>query len=228
MAITLESVLLRSPDPERSAEFWGGMTGRSFSSDSRSVLIAGTPTQVGLRFELGAVHTRDAERLHLHLSQTENTQRDRIDACIAAGATLLGSGNIPANSYARMADPVGEEYCVIEDDNRYLAGCGPLGEVTCTGTRAVGLFWGKALGWPVVWDEGEEIAIQSPQGGTKLAWDGAAPTQAQKDSGQRFVVDLGSARFDDEVSRLVSLGATVDDATLRDPDGVEFAVRSAP
>ncbi|GLY39683.1 hypothetical protein Amsp01_057070 [Amycolatopsis sp. NBRC 101858] len=36
-----------------------------------------------------------------------------------------------------LADPAGYEFCVIEPGNGYLAGCGPLGELTCAGTRQV-------------------------------------------------------------------------------------------
>lgn len=210
------------------------MTDRPWVVDQRGALVAATATQAGLRFEVGPLHARDDERLHLHLSESTRNQREWIDACVASGAALLGSGNIPLNSYARMADPVGEEYCVIEDDNRYLDGCGPLGEVTCVGTRSVGLFWSRAFGWPIVWDQGEELAIQSPHGGTKLAWDGVAPTRAQMNSGQRFVFVIGSSDHDDEISRLVSLGARVGEVrsvstvTLLDPDGVEFIVVTEP
>ncbi len=230
MALELESVLFRSPDPERSASFWGAMTDRPWVIDSRGAFVAGTATQAGLRFEVGPLHAKDDERLHLHLSQGKRNQREWIDTCIADGARLLGSGNIPAGSYARMADPVGEEYCVIEDDNRYLEGCGPLGEVTCEGTHAVGLFWSQVFRWPIVWDQNQELAIQSPRGGTKLAWSGIAPTQDQMNSGQRFVFLVGSKEYDEEISRLVSLGATVGatdptgTSTLVDPDGVEFLV----
>jgi predicted enzyme related to lactoylglutathione lyase len=230
MALELNSVLLRSPDPERSASFWGAMTDRPWAIDSMGVFVAGTPTQVGLRFADGPLHAKTEERLHLHLSHGKRNQREWIDTCVAGGATLLGSGNIPPGSYARMADPVGEEYCVIEDNNRYLEGCGPLGEVTCEGTHAVGLFWGQALRWPIVWDQNQEVAIQSPRGGTKLAWSGIAPSPDQRNSGKLFVCFIGSKGHDEEIGRLVSLGATVREidptgtSTLIDPDGVDFLV----
>lgn len=51
--------------------------------------------------------------------------------------------------------------------NNFLAGTGYLGEVTCDGTRDVGRFWRDALIWPLVWDENEETAVQSPLGGTR-------------------------------------------------------------
>jgi len=223
-------VLFYSPDPERSASFWGAMTDRPWTIDSRGAFVAGTATQAGLRFEPGLLATKDGERLHLHLSQGKRNQREWIDTCVAGGATLLGSGNIPPGHYARMADPMGMEYCVIEDNNRYLEGCGPLGEVTGVGTHTVGLFWSQILLWPIVWDHNQEVAIQSPHGGTKLAWSGIAPTQVQKNFGQQFVFCVSTEDYGKEVNRLVSLGAAVramdltGTSTLIDPDGMDFLV----
>lgn len=91
-------------------------------------------------------------------------------------------------------------------------------EVTCDGTPAVGRFWSAALGWPLAWDRDDETAVQSPSGGTKLAWSGdpgvREPTSARLD----LVGPLSEAR------RLVVLGATLvatheDHVDLRDPDG---------
>ena len=105
-----------------------------------------------------------------------------------------------------MSDPGHNEFCVIGPGNNFLAGCGFLGEVSCVGTRDVGLFWRDALGWPLVWDQNEETAVQSPRGGTKVSWGGEPLTSKEDRNRQRFdliVVDLAA-----EVERLVALGAT--------------------
>jgi hypothetical protein len=139
---------------------------------------------------------------------------------------------VPENSYAHMADAVGDEFCVIEDGNSYLAGCGPLAEVTCDGSRSVGLFWSSVLGWPLVWDEGEETAIQSPAGGTKIAWSGDAEDPDTDRHRQHFVLTVPSAQLDDEVRRLLELGATgrsvgpTGETVLCDPDGNKVVVRT--
>ena len=70
-----------------------------------------------------------------------------------------------------LADPGGNELCVIEPQNRFLAGTRALGELTCDGTRDVGLS-GAGRRWPLVWDQDQETAIQSPLGGTKISWGG--------------------------------------------------------
>jgi hypothetical protein len=81
-----------------------------------------------------------------------------------------------------------------------------------------------------VWDQDQETAIQSPHGGTKIAWGGPPLAPKGVPNPQRF--DLAPVDGDQqaEVERLVSLGATRLDTTednavvLADPDGNEFRV----
>ena len=121
---------------------------------------------------------------------------------------------------------------MIEAGNAYLAGCGFLGEVACDGTREVGLFWSEALGWPLVWDQDQETAIQSPHGGTKVAWGGPPVAPLVQRNRQRFDLVLAGGDPEGEVERLVRLGATrLDGAVagstvLADPDGNEFCVHA--
>jgi Glyoxalase-like domain len=232
MTIELQSVTFEAQDPRRAAEFWGAVLSRSLDPDSDGILLTGGPGQVGVRFVDGPPHGTEKNKLHLHLSEADRTQWDTIEACLAAGGRLLGNGHVPENDYAVLADAAGDEFCVIEDGNSYLAGCGPLGEITCEGTRAVGLFWGRALGWPLVWEEGEETAIQSPVGGTKIAWSGDPLEPRDPADRQYFFLTVPSREFDEEVGRLTSLGATVrntvptGEATMGDPDGNKFVVRA--
>lgn len=223
--------MFRSQEPQRAAEFWGAMLNRPLESDDGEILLAGESGQVGLRFAPGTPHGEE-NRLHLHLADGPRDQRDTIAACLKLGARLLGNGHVPENSYAVMADAVGDEFCVIEDGNAYLAGCGPLGEVTCEGTRTVGLFWSRVLGWPLVWEEGEETAIQSRAGGTKIAWSGDPVNPKTDRHRQYFVLSVVSHQLDDEVGRLLALGASgraisqTGETLLSDPDGNTFLVRT--
>jgi hypothetical protein len=231
MTIELESVAFCSENPQSDAEFWGAVLDRQPERDRGELLLAGSSEQLSLRFALAARHREERNRLHLHLADGPRSQRDTIAQCVRLGARLRGSGHVPENSYAAMADVVGDEFCVIADGNPYLAGCGPLGEVACEGTRTVGLFWSRALGWPLVWEEGEQTAIQSPAGGTKVAWGGGNVKPETARDRQYFVLTARSHQLDDEVKRLVGLGAKRDaisgpgEIRLRDPDGCAFVVR---
>jgi hypothetical protein len=92
--------------------------------------------------------------------------------------------------------------------------------------RDVGVFWSSALGWPLVWDQDEETAVQSPAGGTKVAWGGPPVTPPDDNPRQRF--ELAVADLDTEVARLIALGARrLDGPLLADPGGNRFLVRAA-
>ncbi|NBH03365.1 VOC family protein [Amycolatopsis sp. SID8362] len=224
------AVTFEAENPAEPARFWAGLLGREVVEDTGGVLLPGEDTQLGLRFVPGRAGRVGAHRMHLHLtSENLDGQRHTVATAISLGGRHADVGQRPEEPHVVLADPAGYEFCVIEPGNDYLAGCGPLGELTCAGSRQAGLFWSKALGWPLVWDRGEQTAIQSPRGGTKVAWDTwespPAPSNHQRfellpDGDQRAAAD-----------ELVSLGATRlgtrDDGTvvLADPDGTEFRVR---
>ncbi|MBA2640997.1 MAG: VOC family protein [Nocardioidaceae bacterium] len=194
-------------------------------------LLPGSDTQVGLRFVASGAEKVGPNRVHLHLTSTTPAgQQDTVTAALELGAGHLDVGQRPEEGHVVLADPEGNEFCVIEPSSSFLAGCGFLGELACDGTRQVGLFWAEALGWPLVWDEDEETAVQSPHGGTKVAWGG--PPQAPKHgrNRQRFDLTLADGDLAAEIDRLVTLGATRlgsagDGAVeLADPDGNEFCL----
>lgn len=54
MPLELESVMFRGTDPARAAAFWATMLHRTPQEDADGILLAGTPTQVGLRFSQAA------------------------------------------------------------------------------------------------------------------------------------------------------------------------------
>jgi hypothetical protein len=168
--------------------------------------------------------------MHLHLtSSSPEDQQRTVESVLRLGGRHLDVGQEADAGFVVLADPGGNHLCVIEPGNRFLAGTGRLGEVTCDGSRGVGLFWHDALGWPLVWDENEETAVQSPLGGTKVSW-GGPPLEPQHGR-NRQRLDVVTTDVDAEVARLLALGATlrahlVDGVELADPDGNEFGVRA--
>jgi catechol 2,3-dioxygenase-like lactoylglutathione lyase family enzyme len=218
-------------DPGRLARFWAGVLGRVVVDDPRGALLPGSATQIGLRFVPSGAEKVGPNRVHLHLTSTSSAGlQDTVAAALELGANHLDVGQLPAEDHVVLADPEGNEFCVIEPDNSFLAGCGLLGELACDGTRQVGLFWAEALGWPLVWDEGQQTAVQSPQGGTKVAWGGPPVAPKLGRSRQRFDLNLADGDLAAEVDRLVALGATRlgtaadGDVELADPDGNEFCL----
>jgi len=228
MPVRLVAVSFDAHDPPGLAAFWAGVLGREIVGEASGALLPGDDTQVGLRFVAAATEKSGQNRLHLHLtSSTLEDQWHTVETALRFGGRHLDVGQLPEEDHVVLADPGGNEFCVIEPGNNFLAGCGFLGEVSCDGTREVGLFWRDALGWPLVWDQDEETAVQSPRGGTKVSWGG--PPVAPKNGRNRQRLDLAAPNLAAEVERLVALGASElgdrdGGVELADPDGNEFLV----
>ena len=227
MSSRLVAVTYDAQDPAALAVFWGQLLGREVVPEGKGVLLPGDDTQVGVRF-VAATEPTGAESLHLHLTSTSlDDQQRSVDVALGLGGRHLDVGQLPEEGHIVLADPEGNAFCVIGPDSSFLAGCGYLGEVACDGGREVGVFWSEALGWPLVWDQDEETAVQSPLGGTKVAW-GGPPDSPQVDRDrQRF--HLAATDVPTEVARLVALGATLlgerdGGVELADPGGHEFLV----
>ena len=230
MVLRLEVVTFEVADAAAVAAFWAGLLRREIVEEDHGALVPGDPGQVGLRFVSSDTVQVGPRRLHLHLTSTSlEDQRQTVESALRLGGHHLDVGQAPEAGFVVLADPGGNELCVIEPRNTFLAGTGRLGEVTCDGTRDVGLFWRDALDWPLVWDQHEETAVQSPLGGTKISWGG--PPVAPRHGRNRQRLDLVTADLGAEVDRLRSLGATwvtdlVDGVELADPDGNEFGLRT--
>jgi predicted enzyme related to lactoylglutathione lyase len=175
--------------------------------------------------------------MHFDLnSESDEDQAETVARALELGARHIDVGQLPEEGHVVLADPEGNEFCVLPGGNRFTDGCGTIGALSSDGTHEVGVFWSAALGWPLVWDQDEETAIQSPLGGSKITWGG--PPVAPKLGKGRFHLDLVPSAGTDleaEVSRLTDLGATRVDigqgdvgwVVLADPGGNEFCVLPA-
>ena len=231
MTCRLTALTIDAHDPAPLAAFWARLLGREVVEDLDGVLVPGSETQLGLRFVASPVSKVGQNPMHLHLTSTSAAdQESTVATALGLGASHLDVGQLPEEEHVVLADPEGNELCVIEPGNGYLAGCGFLGELTCEGTRDVGFFWADALGWPLVWDEGPQTAIQSPLGGTKVSWDEPSGPGKVRNR-QRFDLTVQDGDLESEVARLVALGAarvrTLEGGAveLTDPDGNAFRLR---
>jgi catechol 2,3-dioxygenase-like lactoylglutathione lyase family enzyme len=172
--------------------------------------------------------------MHFDLTSTSlDDQQQTVARALGLGARHIDIGQRPEEGHVVLADPEGNEFCVIEPGNNFLADCGFVGAVAGDGSQETGYFWSEALGWPLVWDQDQETAIRSPRGGPKITWGG--PPLMPKTAKHRLHFDLAPAADGDqaaEVERLASLGATRIDigqgevgwVVMADPDGHEFCV----
>jgi catechol 2,3-dioxygenase-like lactoylglutathione lyase family enzyme len=234
VAVLLEALTFDVTDATAAAAFWSALLDRGVLMESDGAFLPGDNAQIGLRFVSSQTEQVGRPRLHLHLTSSSlEHQRRTVETALRLGGRHIDVGQAPDDTHIVLADPGGNELCVIEPGNNYLTGTGHLGEITCDGTRDVGLFWRDVLGWPLVWDENEQTAVQSPLGGTKISWDAWGRPEVEPKTGrnrQRF--DLVTADPASEMERLISLGAIrlsdlPDGVELADPDGNEFGLHEA-
>jgi len=223
-------------DPLRLARFWSGVLSWEMVDDPRAgiALRPGDDTGFGIRFLPTQEHKHGRNQLHFDLTSTSlEDQQETVARSLALGGGHIDIGQDPEDPHVVLADPEGNEFCVIEPGNQFLADCGFIGALACEGSQEVGYFWSEVLGWPLVWDQDQETAIRSPLGGPKITWGG--PPLTPKAGKYRLHFDLAPPVGGDqsaEVDRLVSLGATridigQDEVTwvvMADPDGHEFCV----
>jgi predicted enzyme related to lactoylglutathione lyase len=223
-------------DPLRLARFWAGVLGREMMGDPQDGMLLPPSDDTGFRlgFLPAPQQKTGPNQAHFDLTSTSlEDQQQMVARALELGGRHIDIGQLPEEEHVVLADPEGNEFCVIEPGNNFLAGCGLIGALASDGSQEVGYFWSEALGWPLVWDQDQETAIQSPHGGSKITWGG--PPVAPKTGKNRLHFDIAPPADGDqqaEVERLVSLGATRIDigqgevswVVMADPDGNEFCV----
>jgi catechol 2,3-dioxygenase-like lactoylglutathione lyase family enzyme len=233
MTSELKALCFDANDPLGLAGFWAGVLGREVADDGL-VLLPNDDTGFRIRFAPTQEQKSVPNQMHFDLtSGSLEEQQETVARALELGGRHIDIGQLPEELHVVLADPEGNEFCVIEPGNKFLADTGFIGALSSDGSQEVGYFWSKALDWPLVWDQDQETAIQSPRGGSKISW-GGPPVRA-KTGKNRLHFDLAPPAGGDqeaEVDRLVALGATRVDigqgdvswVVMADPDGNEFCV----
>jgi predicted enzyme related to lactoylglutathione lyase len=224
-------------EPLLLARFWAEALRWEIEDDTQDEITLLATDDTGFNIVFAPVPEKKEMQSRIHFDLTTSSledQNESVEHLIAIGGSHLDIGQGPEDLHVVLADPEGNEFCVIEPQNNFLAGCPRLGSVTCDGTREVGYFWSAVLDWPLVWDQDEETAIRAPDGtGPKITWGG--PPLLPKPPKNRLHFDIAPFAGTDqqaEVERLISLGATRVDlgqgdvpwVVMADRDGNEFCV----
>jgi hypothetical protein len=237
----LTSLAFDAFDPFRLARFWALAIGwTSATGDGDAVALEPTDaTSFGIVFVRSIVEKVGQNRIHFDLTTSSDADQDAtVASLLDAGASHVDIGQRPDETHVVLADPEGNELCVLESQNRFLAGCPRLGAVNCDGTYELGNFWSAALGWPLVWDHEEETAIQAPDGtGPKITWSGTPlmPRPPRERLHFHIAPSVGTP-ITDATEALLALGAQRNDrgqpchgaaASLLDVDGNAFCLEPA-
>lgn len=235
--LKLVSLTWDSLNPSRLARFWASALGWEVGDETDDEVELAPTDETAFTLLFGATTDEKigANRIHLDLSsQSADDQRATVGRLISLGAREIDIGQGRDARHVVMADPDGNEFCVLEPGNEFVSHMSRLGSLTCDGTREAGHFWSKVLGWPLVWDHNEETAIKDPDGaGQLITWGG--PPVTPKRGKNRLHLDVAPPADGDqaaEVERLLTLGARHIDigqrevpwVVLADPNDNEFCV----
>jgi len=219
-------------DPLQLGQFWAKSLGWDIHHATRDQVDLRASDGPSFRITVLAVSETKVNKnpIHLDLSTTSiDDQRDTVARLIELGASHLDIAQSPEEPHMVLADPEGNEFCVLEPGNSFVDDSRRLGSITCDGSRDVGYFWSKTLEWPLVWDQDEETAVRLPDGtGPFITWGPPIPA-ATTNSRLHLDIAPNHADFDAEVERLTSIGAVSVEVgrnggwvVMADPDGTEF------
>jgi len=213
--VELDALVIEARSPASLAGFWSRALGwevREAPAGDVELLPADGVTTFRLVFRPASVDEKVGQN-PIHLDLTTSSPADQQESAanlLATGAGHIDVGQRGDEGHVVLADPEGNELCLIEPGNDFLASCPRLGAVNCDGTRALGHFFSAVLAWPLVWDQDEETAIQSPAGtGPKITWSG--PPLLPKAPRERIHLHVAPARgtsTDAAVAELLRHGAT--------------------
>ncbi|TVZ05399.1 VOC family protein [Trebonia kvetii] len=241
MATRLVQIAMNARDDSAVGRFWAEALGWSVASEEPGVtnleppgFVYPDPAAVCIDVIRVPEPKTVKNRVHIDLATTSDAHHAAMVArLLGLGATLadIGQGDVP---WTVLADPEGNEFCVLEPREVYRD-TGPIAAVVadCADPRAMARFWGKAMDWTAREVTDEFAALRSAKGvGPFLEFIRTPDVKTVKN---RVHLDLRPYPGDDqaaEVARLRALGATDVDlgqgdvpwTCLADPEGNEFDV----
>jgi predicted enzyme related to lactoylglutathione lyase len=245
MPTRLVHLVADARDSGRLARFWSALLGWEIADETPEeidVWPAGytypDPVAVPIVFVPVPESKTGKNRVHLDLaSRSAADQAELVSRArdLGGGPVDIGQGEVP---WVVMADPEGNEFCVLEPRDAYRD-TGPVAAILtdCADPAALARFWAEAAGWPVTRTEEQLVGLRSPAGvGPYLEF---LRVPGGKTVKNRLHPDVAPYRGEDpaaEVARLRAAGAALADVgqgdhvswtVLADPEGNEFCVLSA-
>lgn len=114
MTVRIGEIVMDCRDPERAATFWCAALGyRVTASDETGVAAAGSAGAPTLLFLRSHDPKAGKNRVHFDVCPVEGSSRDdEVERLEALGAVRIDIGQ-PVTSWIVMADPDGNEFCVM-------------------------------------------------------------------------------------------------------------------
>lgn len=241
MTTRLFSVVFDAGDPARLGRWWAEALDWPVTFESPDEVVVeladneATEAMPALVFVPVSDPKVGKNRVHLDLaSDSSDHQRAQVERLVGLGATRvdIGQRDVP---WVVLADPEGNELCVLEPRDRYR-GRGPLAAIVVDAVEpdTLARFWTEATGWPI--GSRSEMGVSLFRPGDLLPDLDFGRTAVPKTVKNRIHLDVAPFADDDhdaDVERLIAFGASPVDVgqgadvswvVLADPEGNEFCV----
>jgi len=232
MATRLDNVVVDAADPVALAGFWSAALGRPITYQDQNEVDVGLP---GFDLVFVPVSEPKVEQNRVHLDLASESAEDQaaiVDRLLGLGARHVDVGQGPDVPWVVLADPEGNELCVLEQRDEY-SGIGSVAAIVVAAhdSLAMARFWSEATGRPLTRSGPDWASLRGDAG----AWLEFIDSPATKSAKNRVHLDVRPLPDDDhaaDVSRLLAAGAVPADVgqgdspwtVLADPDGNEFCV----
>jgi len=242
MATRLVHLLFDSANPPSAATFWANALGWEVAFESpEEAVVAPAGFEYPGTWAVPLVFVPVPEpktaknRVHLDLTSTSlDDQAAKVERLLGLGATHVdvGQRDVP---WVVMADPQGNEFCVLEPRPVYRD-TGPVAAIVvyCADPDAMSRFWTLAAGWPVTNANDDFVALRSATGeGPFLELLRSDDPKRVKNRVHLDIAPFGSDDHAAEVAALQAAGAKLADVgqsgeeswtVMSDPDDQEFCV----
>jgi predicted enzyme related to lactoylglutathione lyase len=231
MSTRLTNVVIDAAELAPIAGFWKAALGWEITYEAHDEVVVGHPGDgeavelVELVFVPVPEPKTVKNRVHLDLaSRSVEDQQAIVDRLTGLGATPIDIGQ-DAVPWVVLADPDGNEFCVLEPREEY-SDTGALAAIVVDAAhpQPLAAFWAEAAGWPVVQARSELVGLRAPSGGGP--WLEFVQVSEPKQVKNRVHLDVAPWAADNqatEVARLEDLGAKHADVGQRNVNWVVFA-----
>ena len=115
MPVRLHHIVVDAHDLPGLARFWTQVLGWKVLSERENEIVIGTDENapVGMCFMPVADPKTVKNRVHLDLTSSAEDRDQEIDRLLALGARRVNIGQTGAESWTVLADPEGNEFCVV-------------------------------------------------------------------------------------------------------------------
>ena len=115
MTSRIAVIAIDAVDPRRVAEFWTAVLGWHIVEEEPDIVSIAPEGGAGIGIDVVKVPERKSvkNRLHLDLRADGSTQGVEVERLLGLGARRVDVGQGPDVSWVMLADPEGNEFCVL-------------------------------------------------------------------------------------------------------------------